>query len=303
MNNKVTVTGMEVKTKVSNNLLIAADELSSTEKKADSEFKTELTQVVKGVLEPVPTANGNTFFYTIDAKANGGKNQSVDSSAFIQYNAGDDAVDTTSYADLFSETYGISKETAKTLTGTTTIEKAVPYVDYVFQLKATNTSESVQGIMVEQLNLKYNGSLPDSYAHRVAFFIADITTSAVSSSAVGSSSTFCMGSSANFDETGSSATLRGGKVVSATNAFSNASYVNAKQSLVEVPAGQVRYYKVVVRLWLEGQDATCNNETFMDLTQGWELGVKLALVDLTTVSSSAVININQVDSSGNLINP
>ena len=50
MNNKVTVTGMEVKTQVSSNLLIAKDTLENTQKLTDEQFTTEIEQVVKGIL-------------------------------------------------------------------------------------------------------------------------------------------------------------------------------------------------------------------------------------------------------------
>ena len=107
MNNKVTVTGMEVKTKVSSNLLIAPDEAGATSKKDDSLFTTTLTQQVKGILEPVSTSDAKAFFYTIDAKADGSKNLSVASSAYIAYNSSDAPVGTNSsaYTDLFSEKY------------------------------------------------------------------------------------------------------------------------------------------------------------------------------------------------------
>ena len=46
LNSKVTVTGMEVKTQVSENLFIVGDTLASTAKKADSTFGTSLVQSV-----------------------------------------------------------------------------------------------------------------------------------------------------------------------------------------------------------------------------------------------------------------
>ena len=289
MNNKVTVTGMEVKTQVSSNLLIAEDELTSTSLKSDENFKTEITETVKGILEPVSTADAKAFYYTVDAKADGSKNQSTASSAYLPYSSSAVASDATTYKDKFSEVYGVTRSSATAEYN----EMAVPYVDYVFQLKATNTSNATQSIVVEQLNLKYNGSADASVskAHRVCFFVADITpTNAVTGGPAGSSATYTVASSANFENA----------VISGPTSSSATAYVSAKQALVEVAAGTTKYYKVVVRMWLEGQDTTCNNGTFMQLNDKWELGIKLALVDNT---SAAVEYISQVNSSGNLINP
>lgn len=41
-------------------------------------------------------------------------------------------------------------------------------------------------------------------------------------------------------------------------------------------SGTVRY-KVVVRLWLEGEDVSCTSETFATLTNSWTLGIAFAL--------------------------
>ena len=65
MNIKVTVTGMEVRTKVSSNLMIAEDTIGSTAKKDEEAFKAQIpVQEVKGILEPVSTVDGKNFFYT-----------------------------------------------------------------------------------------------------------------------------------------------------------------------------------------------------------------------------------------------
>ena len=192
---------------------------------------------------------------------------------------------------MFSQTYGVTKSSAAAEYG----EKAVAYVDYVFQLKATNTSNATQSIVVEQLNLKYNGSADASVskAHRVAFFIEDISAGTATAGPAGSSATYTVASSANFDNA----------VISGPTTSSATAYVSAGQALITVDAGTTKYYKVVVRMWLEGQDKTCNNGTFMQLNNEWELGIKLALVDNSLVASAAVSNISQVNSSGNLINP
>ena len=60
---------MEVKTRVSGNLLISENNLK------DEYYGTDLVQGRKALLEPVSTATAldNGFYYTVDAKADGAK--------------------------------------------------------------------------------------------------------------------------------------------------------------------------------------------------------------------------------------
>ena len=73
MNKKVTVTGMEVKTKVGSNLLIAADTITANDDNLDSKYTTAITQVRKCLLEPSSTINGVNYWYTVEASADGQK--------------------------------------------------------------------------------------------------------------------------------------------------------------------------------------------------------------------------------------
>ena len=65
MNTTVTVTGMEVTTKVSSNLLVAADNTD------DTGYATALDQTREALLEPVSTTNAVNFFYHANANING----------------------------------------------------------------------------------------------------------------------------------------------------------------------------------------------------------------------------------------
>ena len=75
MNTTVTVTGMEVRTKVSSNLQIKEDTLGSTTRIADVNFTTAVdestTYTTPALLEPVSTTTGKAFFFTTNAKSNG----------------------------------------------------------------------------------------------------------------------------------------------------------------------------------------------------------------------------------------
>ncbi len=72
------------------------------------------------------------------------------------------------------------------------------------------------------------------------------------------------------------------KAVSATNAIAlvtgrdTTNHKNNKAEIVPTAAGN-HVYKVVVRLWLEGEDVTCTSDTFATLNSSWalDLGFKL----------------------------
>ena len=56
MNTQVTATGMSVTTKVTSSLLIS-------ETTTEADFTTTINQTREGILEPVSTTNGTSFFY------------------------------------------------------------------------------------------------------------------------------------------------------------------------------------------------------------------------------------------------
>jgi len=276
MNNKVAVTGMEVKTKVSSNLLISPDTAGSTTKNADSTFKSSLEQEVKGLLEPVSTADAKAFFYTVDAKADGDR---TGSSAFYTYDSSAVASDATTYADKFSEVYGVSKTAATAEFN----NRAVAYVDYIFQLKASNTTGNPQYIIINKLDLTYNtpGSEEDNNtAFRVAFFYEDITSTASGSVLPGTTAQLKVTSSANFNDE---------VINSATPATQAVGYATSADGLITVPGDSTdHYYKVTIRMWLEGQDKTCNNTTFMKLTGDWTLDLEYKIQANATGAVTAI---------------
>jgi hypothetical protein len=289
MSRTVKVDGMEVKTKVSGNLLISDTNTS------DAYYGTQLTQSVQALLEPVSTVNGvdGTFYYTLDAKADGSKLNAITGSGavpFIAYDASAAATDTTNYANKFSEDYAVTKGIAgNAFTGK---EAAEGYVDYVFYLKAT-PDEANNEIRLTRCNLAYNdaaiansGSDVTLYdkAWRIAVF-AEKTS-------VGT-----------FDATPSSATtkLKDGilgldkaayfedKAVSGVAATAAPTLASSGVVIdTGLGAGIPAYYKVVVRLWLEGQDTACKTETYVNLSNAWKLDLQFDLVPSTDTALPAV---------------
>ena len=273
MNASVTVTGMQVKTQVSNNLFITGDTLSSTAKKDDSFFGTSLSQTVKGYLEPVSTVNGTSFYYTLNAKADGSK-QSGD---YIEYNAATAATgpSAASYGNKFSQDYGVLSSTVSAFNNEKTSADA--YVDYVFQLKAVATSASF--INLSKVYLIDGNSKDASKAYRVAVFTEDIT-GGTATAGVGTKQII-------LTETGA-ANQESGKAVNSTTTTAAVSYNayadDTNNTLITIDDAGTTYYKVVVRMWLEGEDTTCYNGMFLGLDQTWSLDLD---IDLSTSATPA----------------
>lgn len=295
MNNKVTVTGMTVKTQVGDNLQIATSSLDATTRAADSAFVNSITQEVKGILEPASSIDAKKFYYNSTNNARGdGSAISASYLPYQQYNSEEDygtkAANTpANYVDRFSENYDIKKDNAtnKTFLGLAdNTVKAVPYVDYVFQIKANNVDSSPKALKLTKLNLLYNGDDDTNLgkAYRIAFLTEEFSSaftdgSALSNAVAGTAQIYTVASAANFTS---------GKAVNAVDGLGDVSYINAGTAIANVGAG-THYYKIVARLWLEGEDDTCTVSTYMDLNANWELQLAFELATTTEM----VTNINQ----------
>ena len=252
MNNTVTITGLTIQTTVSSNLFIAEDTLGSTSKKGDEFFVSSVDTAIGPVLvEPTSTVDGKKFFYTIDAKADGSKDQLTSVDPYVVYNAVE--VPTSTELTAFNTAYGTTN--------------AVGYVDYVVQLKAVNTdTTNAKDIKITQLDLTYatTGTVVTGIkAYRVALFVEDITTT----SPAGGSGTLV-----GIYTPASAVNHTSGKAVKTTTDLDSVTY-NAATRLTQVTANSTEYFKVVIRLYLEGEDTTCTNDTFLELTANWSFDV------------------------------
>lgn len=298
MNKEVTITGMEVRTHVGSNLLIQKGALTDTTTLTESGYITDETQEIKAILEPVSTTTAKTadFWYTLDATADGSKlhtpigGDTAETIAYRDYDetglatTGNDvngnAFDSTTYTNMFSQDYGVAK--TNTVYDSNSPDKAVGYVDYVFQLKATNTESSAQDINLTKLQLTYDSATDGEKAYRAAVFV---------SSAVDVGGTFDDWATsalpdANAIYTPSGATnFESGKAVKTDSTRDTVTYTSAATALASVPANSVKYYKVVVRLWIEGEDTTCNTSTFKALTDSWKLDLQMELGQGTGVTN------------------
>ena len=268
MNKEVSVTGMEVKTHVGSNLLISEDTLASVAKKAENTFVTDIEIPLHEILEPVSTVNGTSFFYTLDAKADGSKLTATSTEPYIAYAAnGGTATDTNTYLNKFSEDYKLTKTTAASIYDDR--EGAVGYVDYVFQLKATNVEDAAQAIQITDMELTYGGNDDTDNAFRAAVFVEDITSSAPAGTVGTLKGIYKPAAGAYFDDTAVTSTTEKAAVTSLVT--------TTAVPIGTVGVGDINYYKVVVRLYIEGEDTTCNTSTFKALTDEWALDLTLEL--------------------------
>lgn len=284
MNNRVTVTGMTVRTKVSSNLLISEDT-------TEANFTTTISQSRSALLEPASTTDGKAFRYTTNANADG----SITSGAtYVAY----DEVTSLAVADTNANKVRYDKDFNSKYAIETANSSAVPYgtayayVDYDFYLKATST-EADQKVAMNFCNLKYNDNPITDKAFRVAVFSTDGAADAAAAAAAAQSLKAIISPTGATYQTANSAVTSAGTIGTVSNLGTNV-------VIDTLGAGSVKYYKVTVRLWLEGEDKTCTNATFVELTGDYTLDLSFILsgVDGVTNIVSVAKEATAVQSAG-----
>ena len=257
-NNTVSATGMEVHTKVEDNLLIAKSSWNAKAKEADGNFTTSDVDILSGLLEPVSTIDGLNFYWT--------------------------AVDNVdSVGNAISEVYTLMDGDGQSNPGFlenynhTNDDQMKGYVDYVFQLKATNSDASVQkNINITDITLTYGNTVQTQKAFRAAVFVKDMgetgATAPASSANNMTLKTILAPEGAAYMSAGQAvgAGSGGPAVINLTE-----NMLGAAATIGSVDAGKTQYYQVAIRLWLEGEDNTCNNTTFATLKDKWGLSLKM----------------------------
>lgn len=298
MSKEVQVTGMEVKTTVGSNLLI-----STTNLDADYTSQT-LSQTRKCLLEPTSTINGvtGTYYYTVNAKANG--DAVVD--AYELY--AEDAETAVQNATAGKPNYDIDFNNAYKL-GTAGIftssniamtdsanGAAYGYIDYTFYLKATSNgtaSTTAQELRMTKCDLDYNDGALDSSgtvgkvegpdrAWRVAIFAQDITSTAAGTGRVNTDVAAAAANQKGLLSISGAVNQTAGKAVNSTTTATGDVVNNGSSGVIldTISSNNVsKYYKVTVRLWLEGEDTTCTSETYAALTDKYNLDLAFELTD------------------------
>ncbi len=283
MNKEVTVTGMELKTKVGSNLLVCDTNL-------EKDYSDDLSQNRKALLEPVSTTNAidTNFFYTLTAAADG--HWLGESGTIFQYAEAAATTNSTStglgkagYDAQFNTKYGVTPDA-------TDFKTAYGYVDYTFYLKAVSEAKD-SAINLTECNLIYDNAALGSgdNAWRVAIFAKELdqTTGDGTTNQVITNSADNLVSILDIDNASMNWTAN--NAVSATDG-TKAAVTKASTAVTfgDVDAGATKYYKVVARVYLEGEDKSCNTATYAALQDKiWELGLQFELGQGTAVNTIA----------------
>lgn len=310
MSKEVQVTGMQLKTTVGSNLLI-----STTNMDVDYTSQT-LSQTRKALLEPVSSINGTTgsFYYTVNAKANG---DAVDEAYELYAENASTAVQNATagkvnYDSKFNKAYKLGASgvfTAENIAMTDSANGAgYGYMDYTFYLKATSNgtaSTTNQELRMTKCDLDYNSAALDSdgdvgkvngpdRAWRVAVFAQDITSSKPGTGRVATDVAATADNQKGLISIAGAVNQTAGKAVNSTTTATG-DVVNNGSAGVKLATistnNAVSYYKVTVRLWLEGEDKTCTSETYAALTNKYNLDLAFQLTDGNADDDAAVTNI------------
>lgn len=269
MNKSVDVTGMEMRTVVDSNLQI--DDAAPTNGGSwtagswatnDNSFKNSTTQsITNEVLVPVSTTDGYSYWFTDPANVKGNGDATTD--AYTEY----------TLAGLQGK-YGASVTHG--------------YLDYHFVLKATNTSESAQKIVLDQLDLKYtkSGSETDTdKAWRVAILGKKFETATVNGAKTLPGIATSGATVTKIYTPAGAANFTSGEAVNSATGTGTVTYAStvADSEIFEVSANSTEYFEVIMRVWLEGEDTTCYTGLFNDLQEGkWALETGFTLQSDTT---------------------
>ena len=251
MNNSVNVTGMNVRTTVGSNILISATN-------SESAYASGLNQPVSGVLEPVSTVNGVNFFYHSTTNAVAGDGHVTDTT-FVAYEAG----------DAFDANYSMNN--------TASSPDCYGYKDYSFYIKATNGESTTKSLVMSKCNITYKGSAVSDKAWRVAVFGVETSTGATvddaTAAAVGNLKSILKLSAAAYFNS---------EAVASVSTFGSVTSLGANADIGTITSANTGYFKIIVRLWLEGNDTTCNNETYAQLSGDFQLDLSFNLNDAST---------------------
>lgn len=277
---EVSASGMSFTAKSESNLLIAGDDLTNTAKKNEGEFSGSLSQqFASASLKPASTVNGQRFFMTSTAKADGAIQDGAKYETATNPKSG--------FADRY-------------------------YLDYVFQLKAINTGSAEQDIYVNEISVNYTAAKNTAdtvvealknaaKAFRIAFFIECGTTDGTApgteftadTTTITDGKKFIYKPSDSNNQTANKAVKQAstGKTAAGED-LGEVTYLSAKTSYTSVANG-THYYKGVARVWMEGEDVNCTSELFQHAANNWsiKLGFRLGNLNTTEAGQEAQTNI------------
>ena len=263
LNKKASVQNMSLKASTSSNLLISPDNAS------DATYDKELKKNIEALLAPSSTVNGLTYYYTLDAAADGHKVRGPnDEYPFLRYIETDNLTVVDTYAEketydkTFNQVYNISTANPETAAA---FKTAYGYVDYVMYLKATSTEEN-QKIVMSKCNLLYKGEILEDKAWRAAILVQETSAKTQPTSVGDLVSIIAPTGAKNYNE---------GLAADTTSSIGDISKDNEEVVIDDsITSGESKYYKVVVRVWIEGEDTTCTTEIYGNRTDKYTLDLE-----------------------------
>ena len=278
INKEASVENINMKVTTSSNLLISETNTS------DSTFVEKLTTSRYALLEPTSTVDGINYYYTLDGAADGHKIHGPDTdNPYAKYNEGtaltkeDTYAFKTNFDSDFNSAYGIASANPTTLDKYLT---AYGYVDYTFYLKGVTTAANTQ-IVMDKCNLLYNGAVVEEKAWRAALLVQE-TTQGTEPTSAGTLQTI-IGLDGAENQTANKAVNSTTTVDTISKAGNNAIVAS------NIPANSTKYYKVVIRVWIEGEDKTCTTEVFGTKTEEYtmelDFSIKTGATPVNKISS------------------
>ena len=322
MNNSVTVQGMTVTTNVSSNLLIA-------ETNQEANYTEALQQSRDAVIEPASTIDGKNFYYTTSAKGDGdAKEDDYEpySEATSQAHA---AAGKTAYDNAFNSAYGFTSVSTSNvcyayvdysfyIKATSAANDQVLYMskcNLTYRNEADTAYEAVgQKDLAWRVGLLAVGTTANTAANDSNLVLktvlglqgafnqnqkgAEIDTTSFE---VGSTSVADYYLDAYGKSKASGTYVAGTKYYAAPGATPNAvkdedeldAVTNANaaaQAATDIDTGVTSYTRIVVRLWLEGEDISCTSTTYAELTRNWKLSLEFRLGNATDGGNPATAN-------------
>lgn len=264
INKQVDVTGINLKVKTSSNILISKTNVD------DSTFVDKLTDSWYALLEPVSTNDGETYYYTLDGAADGHKihgpnaeNPYAEYSESAALEVEDTYADKAKYDSKFNHAYGITSANPDELDKYLT---AYGYFDYSFYLKVNSTAAG-QDLVINKLNLLYNGEEIEEKAWRSAVFVQEVT-GGTEVDTTGDLITILKPEDAEYQTDGG---------VNSSTTVDEVTNLDEPAILDTMSANQTKYYKVVVRIWIEGEDTTCTTSVFSTKTEEYTIDMSFSI--------------------------
>ncbi|MBR2087259.1 MAG: hypothetical protein IJ906_09015, partial [Oscillospiraceae bacterium] len=260
-------------------------------------------------------------WYTVNATATGQKESGA---SVVQYselqNVKNPTAGKVKYDQPFNVVYGLknsgtlftTSDIAMTEGASGTVGAAYGYIDYVFYLKATGDNDN-QNLNMTECNLLYNGNplsgttgsgtagVDIDRAWRVGVFVAPLNAATeggkgltavqsidpAAATNVNANQKAILGleNSAYFTATNGGQAQQNATTLADVVNFKNGAAGATGVVLDTVDRGETAYYKVLLRVWLEGEDNTCNTATYASLQDGkWALNCKFELGQGTAVT-------------------